>query len=344
MANQAAWIKEKQARVVLDDAETPTPGEAQVLVKVEVIGFSPIESKVQKFGTHPIPYPNILGTSFAGTVVSVGPNVTALQPGDHIASIRDGKSIGDSRFGAYQKYALASVSTSSKLLPNTSLEGAATTILNLAAVTSALSIHLGLDRPPLSGTAEPKNKKVLIYGGSSSCGGLAIKYAATAGYTVVTTSSPRHRDFVVSLGPAHIIDHTLPAEQLEEEICAQGPYDHIFDTIGLAPVTNLLVQYLSSLGGGAYNTLIPLMGANPVPDNVQPKFGPYSWSFEEEPYKYIARWFYEEYVPKGLQSGLIVPTRPQVVEGGLENVQHALDLMDQQAVSGHKLIMNPWSE
>lgn len=48
MANQAAWIKEKHAKVVLDDAETPTPGEGEVLVKVEVIAFSPIESKLQR--------------------------------------------------------------------------------------------------------------------------------------------------------------------------------------------------------------------------------------------------------------------------------------------------------
>lgn len=48
MANQASLILEKHAPVVLTDVETPVPGNDEVLVKVEVIGFSPIESKNQK--------------------------------------------------------------------------------------------------------------------------------------------------------------------------------------------------------------------------------------------------------------------------------------------------------
>lgn len=273
----------------------------------------------------------------------MGSGVTDLRLGDHVAVIRTGKSLGDPRFGAFQKYALASVASTAKLGPSTSLAGAAAAILNLAAVVSALSIHLGLERPPLTGGPEAKPGKILIFGGSSSCGGLAIKYAASAGYTVVTTSSPANRDFTASLGPAHIIDHTLPADQIVEELRAHGSYDKIFDTIGLPPVTDIIVEYLSSVGGGAYNTLIPLIGPEkPIPDTVERKFAPYSWAFDEDAHKDMAKWFYEEYVPKGLDSGLIVSTRQQAIEGGLANVQHALDLMGQGQVSGRKLIMDPW--
>ncbi|KAI9043178.1 zinc-binding alcohol dehydrogenase family protein [Aspergillus affinis] len=344
MSNQAAWIKEKHGRLVLDEAEIPIPGENEVLVKVDLIAFSPIESKIQTFGTHPIPYPNILGQSFAGTVQSIGPNVTSYKPGDRIASNRGAKAVGDPRFGSYQKYALASVSSSSKIAPDVDLQGAATSIVNLAAVVSALSIYLGLDRPPLSGKPEPKSKKVLIYGGSSSTGGLAVRYAVTAGYTVVTTSSPQNREFVESLNPAYIIDHTAPAETIVEELRSQGPFDSIFDTIGLPPVTNILIKYISSIGGGKYNSLIPPIGGeDPMPDNVERLFAPYSRAFEDEANREIARWLFEEYLPNGLQSGLVVPTRAQVVEGGLDNAQQALDLMTQNAVSGHKLILNPWA-
>lgn len=291
---------------------------------------------------HPVKYPANLGTSYAGEVLSVGPKVTSLKPGDRITVGRGSKNLADSRFGAHQKYALAEVSYSSKLLPGTSFESGATTMLNLATVVAALSIHLGLDRPPLFGSAKPNGKKVFIYGGSSPSGGLAIKYAATAGYTVVTTSSPHNHDFVQSLGPAYIIDHTAPADKVGEEIRQQGPYDAILDTIGVPPVTNLIVKYLSSIGGGVYNTLIPLLGAeNPIPENVERRFASYGWAFEDESQHEFSLWFFDEYLPKGLESGLIVPTRSQVVEGGLENVQHALDLMAEGAVSGKKLIMYP---
>lgn len=47
MPNQAAWIKEKYAKLVVDDADMPTPGAGELLVKVNVIGFSPVEWKMQ---------------------------------------------------------------------------------------------------------------------------------------------------------------------------------------------------------------------------------------------------------------------------------------------------------
>jgi hypothetical protein len=48
MANQAAWIKQKQAQVIVDAADQYEPGAGELLVKVDVIGFSPIEAKTQK--------------------------------------------------------------------------------------------------------------------------------------------------------------------------------------------------------------------------------------------------------------------------------------------------------
>ncbi|KAF6231782.1 hypothetical protein HO173_010084 [Letharia columbiana] len=347
MANQAAWIPAVEADLVLQDGtEIPTPGHGELLVKVKCIAFSPIEAKIQKFGTHPIPYPSILGTSFAGIIESVPPSTTVFKPGDNIAVIRTGAHQGDPRFGAFQKFALADSSSVSKLHPSTPLPAAAASILNLAAVVSALSIHLGLSRPPLSGPPPPANtnKKVLIYGGSSSCGGLAVKYAVTAGYTVVTTSSPANHAFVASLAPAHIIDHTLPATEIVSAIRARGPYAAIFDTIGLPPCTDILVDYLSSVGGGAYNTLIPLEGPEkPIPENVERKFAAYSWALDEPKHAEIREWFYDEYLPKGLESGLVVPTRQHAVEGGLGEAQGVLDLIMKGGVSGHKLVMDPWA-
>lgn len=277
-------------------------------------------------------------------VEQIGPAVTAFKPGDKVAVNRCSKTLGDPRFGAFQQSALALVNSSSKLDQNTDLAAAAAVIINLAAVVSALSIHMNLTRPSLSGVSAPPTRgKLLVYGGSSSCGGLAIKYAVDAGYTVITTSSPQNYAFVSTLGAATIIDHTQPANKILAELREHEPYDAIFDSIGLTPVTNILGELLTPKGG-AYNTLIPLNGdEKPLPANVERKFAPYSWALEEEANAGIARWFYEEYVPKGLASGQIIPTRQEIVEGGLGKVQEVLDRMGAGAVSGHKLVMNPWN-
>jgi len=48
MSHQAALIKEQHADLVVDKVSTPTPGPGELLVKVKVIGFSPLEAKIQK--------------------------------------------------------------------------------------------------------------------------------------------------------------------------------------------------------------------------------------------------------------------------------------------------------
>jgi len=48
MNHQAAWIKEPHAALVVDEAPMPTPGPGEMLVRVKVIGFSPLEAKIQK--------------------------------------------------------------------------------------------------------------------------------------------------------------------------------------------------------------------------------------------------------------------------------------------------------
>jgi NADPH:quinone reductase-like Zn-dependent oxidoreductase len=54
MSHQAAWIKEPHASLAVDEAPTPTPGPGELLIKVKIIGFSPLEAKIQKYG-HPPP-------------------------------------------------------------------------------------------------------------------------------------------------------------------------------------------------------------------------------------------------------------------------------------------------
>ncbi|MCJ1258527.1 hypothetical protein MMC24_006360 [Lignoscripta atroalba] len=206
---------------------------------------------------------------------------------------------------------------------------------------SALSIHLELARPPLSGypSRDTKSKNLLIYGGSSSCGGLGIKYASDAGYTVVTTSSPRNRSFVLKQGAAQVIDHTQPADAIVVELKAHGPYEAVLDCISLPGTFHIMSNLMSEKGGVIYGLLPP--DGFVFPPNVEYKFFPYSWVLEEDANSHMARWFYDEYVPRGLVSGQIIPTRHVLVAGGLGNVQQTLDQMADGGVSGHKYVLNP---
>ncbi len=78
-----------------------------------------------------------------------------------------------------------------------SFEEAATLGVGITTVGQGLYQSLGL---PLPGQGKGDGKVLLIYGGSTATGALAIQFAKLSGLTVVTTCSPRNFDYVKKLG------------------------------------------------------------------------------------------------------------------------------------------------
>ena len=93
----------------------------------------------------------------------------------------------------------------------------------------------------------------------------------------------------------------------------------------------------------SYNTLIPPLGPEkPIPEGVERKFAPYVSTFDDKANEGVRDWFYNQYVPKGLGSGLIPEMPTEAVKGGLAAAQEALDRMGDGKVSGTKLVLDPW--
>lgn len=286
-------------------------------------------------------YPTTTGFTFGGTVVQIGPDVTKVQPGDRVAVGRWGWTGGDDRFASFQKYPLALQDYLIKLEPQVSLEDGAGVIANLSTAIAALSICMGLDFPPVTGKAEKKGSRIFIYGGSSSVGALAVKYASDAGYDVVTTSSPRNMGLVQSRGPSYIIDHTQPRDKLLADIQAQGPYDGFLESIGTADVTEIMGQLLEEKGG-LFFSMSPTPVDDQLPKNVEKRWFGYSDILVARPENEKARkWYLEEYLPTGLKNGTIASNPALNVPGGLDAVQEALDLLYSGKVSGKKVFVNP---
>ena len=70
----------------LSELPAPEPGAGQVLMRVAAAGVNFIEI-YQRTGLYPLPLPYTPGGEAAGEVVAVGPGVTALRPGDRVASV-----------------------------------------------------------------------------------------------------------------------------------------------------------------------------------------------------------------------------------------------------------------
>ena len=194
--------------LVSKDVDKPVTKENEVLVEVKAISINPVDYKVR--GSEDLAAmicgdsrPLILGWDIAGTVVSAGRSVKHLDVGDKVFGMVNFPGCGN----AYAEFVAAPETHLAKIPANVSFEAAAAT--TLAALT-ALQVMQNKVK---------KDDRVLIHAGSGGVGHFAIQIAKNLGAYVISTSSAKNRDFVMSLGADEHIDYRTQAfENVLKEI------------------------------------------------------------------------------------------------------------------------------
>ena len=228
----------------------PMPADDEVLVKVAAAAVNPLDWHFMR-GT---PYllrlmagvgaPDFtgLGVDFAGTVESVGSDVTRFKPGDEV--------FGGSN-GAFAEYIIVGGEGALALKPaNVTFEQAASA--PIAAITALQALRD-------LGKLEP-GQNVLINGASGGVGTFAVQIAKSFGAEVTGVCSTRNVEMVRAIGADHVIDYT------QDDYTESGEhYDLILDMVGnhslsvnrkvLAPDGTFVI-----VGGGRGNWLGPMMG------------------------------------------------------------------------------------
>ncbi|KAF2470817.1 alcohol dehydrogenase GroES-like domain-containing protein [Lindgomyces ingoldianus] len=336
MANLAAVITAAKTPIKVQEVEIGKPGPHELLVKNEVIAFNPVEFKIARLAIFPIQYPAILGSSFGGTVEAVGSQVSSFRVGDKVAASKNFSAVG-TQYGAYQRYTVVGEDTTSKVPEGIDVAIPTSLLGNLPTIVALFTGRAGLDKPSFDGPVSAKDKKVLVYGGSSSFGSLSVQYVKQAGYTVVTTSSPPHWDFVSKLGAVAVVDHKQEHGALVKALVAEGPYDLIVDSISFPNTVAVTAEVVAAQGGGKLYTLQPAFGPETLPEGVTRVFESWSSTMDND----LRSWAFTTYLPQGLSGGKIIPLPIEKIEGGLDGVSDALDRL-QKGVSGVKLIVDPW--
>src|SRR5436309_699738 len=205
------------ANLKLEDIEKPVPNDDQILVKVRAASVNPYDwhfvEGTPKFMRAMIgglrkPKDIRLGVDFAGTVETVGKNVTQYKTGDEVFGGAD---------GAFAQH-LCRRATGSVALKPAGLTFEQAAYINIAGITALQGVR---DK----GKVQP-GQKVLINGASGGVGTFAVQLAKNFGAEVTGVCSTRNVELVQSLGADHVIDYTK-----EDFTKGDQHYDVILDNV-----------------------------------------------------------------------------------------------------------------
>src|SRR5919202_5986697 len=176
----------------LNEVETPTPGDKEVLIRVHAAGAN-AGDRVLLRGTPFMvrftsglrkPKHQILGADVAGQITAVGGNVTQYRPGDAVFGDLSG-----SGYGAFAEYVAAPEQAVARKPARMTFEQAA------AAPSAALTALQSVREAQLQA-----GQHVLINGASGGVGTFAVQIASALGATVTAVCSTRNMDMVRSIG------------------------------------------------------------------------------------------------------------------------------------------------
>ncbi len=182
----------------LEEAPKPKPGSGQLLVRVKAAGVNPADTYARSgnYSNKP-PLPYTPGSDGAGEVDSVGPDVTAVKPGDRVYLAR-------SVSGTYAEYALALESQVHALPANVSFSQGAGIYVPYATAYRAL-MQIARARP---------GETVLVHGASGGVGIAAVQISRAAGLKVLgTAGTAGGRELALREGAHLVFDHKASGYQ-----------------------------------------------------------------------------------------------------------------------------------
>jgi len=210
-----AAVLTRYGALVVRDAETPEPGEGELLVRVRATSLNAVDwygFSGRPYVARPLmgvrrPKSGRVGTDFAGVVAAVGGASNGLAPGDEVYGCQS---------GAFAECLVAGAAVARKPANLSFEEAAAVPLAGLTAL-QGLRDHGGLQR----------GHRVLVNGASGGVGTIAVPVARALGAEVHAVCSTRNVEQARELGASRVFDYT------REDFARSGErYDVLFDNAG----------------------------------------------------------------------------------------------------------------
>jgi NADPH:quinone reductase len=197
------------------DVPVPVPGAGQALVRIAASGVNFIDIYFRS-GLYKSDLPITLGSEAAGTVESIGPNVTHVAPGDRVAyaMVR----------GSYAEYAAVPETSLVKIPDTIDFDSAA------AAMLQGMTAHY------LTNSTFPLNsgQSCLVHAAAGGAGRLTAQMAKIRGARVIGTVSTEEKAVVATgAGVDHPIIYTAVDFEVEVKRLTGGAgVDVVYDSVG----------------------------------------------------------------------------------------------------------------
>jgi len=203
--------------LALEDADTPTPGRGQVLVRVRAAATNAMDWKIRKGEMRAMTgrrFPRGVGHDFAGVIDQVGKDVTRLHVGDEV--------LGAARLqhaGAFAEFVIADEQSVAHKPETLSFTQAAT--LPVVGLTAYQAVST-------AGKLQPGHN-IFINGCLGGVGRIAVQVATGLGATVTGSCRSGSEADARQLGVDTVVAFDLNPSPLT------GRFDVVFDTAGTLP-------------------------------------------------------------------------------------------------------------
>lgn len=295
---------------------------SRVSIFLNTLLVAPFDAKIRDRNPFGLPLPIVLSGDIVGVVVGSGPGV--LFPiGTHIFVQMDFNNLG----GGLQEYTIVD-GRYAGVVPQEMADTEAA-LYPINAVTSAKCLFtpegLGF---PFPGTAEAasydfSSKHIVIIGGGTNCGKLAIQLAKLAGIgTIVAIASASNESSLRDFGATHIINRKSSNIKNEVRTAVGGEVLRVYDAYGDLDVS---VSLLSEQQKG---TLVHITKAKVSDEVLANKKGQFDQKFVQGASgsnPVFGRQFWTQF-PVWLEAGDIKPLKYNIIEGmDVDKVNEVLD-------------------
>jgi NADPH2:quinone reductase len=202
-------------QLVVDDAPTPTPGPRDALVAIAYSGVNFIDVYF-RVGLYKADAPIVLGSEGAGTVESVGSEVTEVVPGDRVVYAM--------HRGSHAEYAVVPATGLAKIPDAVDFKTAAAAMLQ-----GTTGHYLTHSTFPIS-----SEHTCLVHAAAGGAGGMIVQMAKLRGARVIGTASTEAKTSEArALGADHVVNYSTEDFESEVKRLTGGRgVDVVYDSVG----------------------------------------------------------------------------------------------------------------